>query len=263
MRLTNLLLVTAVAAIVACASIAYIHSDSEATEERYGIICALDVEIELLLDNMEEDTVERVSGTDYHIGKLCGKDVVLVKCGYGKVNAAMHTQTLIEKFGATAVINSGVAGTLVSEVGIGDIVVSTDTVQHDFDMHEIGFEHGLIPEVGSISISADANLRQKAVAGIKAADPDIKVFEGRVCTGDQFISGADEMHAITDVFGGMCCEMEGGAIAQVCYLNEVPFVIIRAISDDVDGTNPEDYPAFEHEMAHLCAVMTMNMLRSL
>ena len=263
MRLTNILLVTAIATIIACAGIIHIHSDSNAVEEKYGIICAMDVEIELLLSSMEEDTVEKISGTDYHIGKLCGKDVVLVKCGYGKVNAAMHTQTLIDRYGVTAVINSGVAGTLDENVGIGDIVVSTETVQHDFEMTEIGWEPGLIPEVGTVAIKADAHLRQRAVTGIHAADPNIKVFQGRVCTGDQFINGEDEMHKIIDVFGGLCCEMEGGSIAQVCFLNDVPFVVIRAISDDVDGTKPEDYPAFEKQMARVCAEMTINILKAL
>ena len=262
MRLTNVLLVAAVAMMVACASIVMIDN-GDAVKERYGIVGAMEEEVTTLIDNMDRDTVEYVSGTEYHIGKLCGKDVVVVRSGYGKVNAAMHTQTLVDRYHVTAVINTGVAGTLSADVGIGDIVVSTDTVQHDFELTEIGFEAGLIPEVGRVNIPADAQLRAKAVEGIKAASPDTNVFEGRVCTGDQFISGISEMQPIIDLYGGLCCEMEGGAIAQVCYLSNVPFVVIRAISDEVSGDGPADYEKFMKEMAALCANMTMNMLRAL
>ncbi len=261
MRLTNVLLIAAVAVVVACAGIIVID-DGDAVKERYGIVGAMEEEVTTLIDNMDRDTIEYVSGTEYHIGKLCGKDVVVVRSGYGKVNAAMHTQTLIDRYHVTAVINTGVAGTLSADVGIGDIVVSTDTVQHDFEMTEIKFEPGLIPEVGRVNIPADPQLRAKAIEGIKAASPDTNVFEGRVCTGDQFISGS-EMDRIVALFGGLCCEMEGGAIAQVCYLNNVPFVVIRAISDDVSGAGPDDYDKFMKDMAELCANMTMNMLMAL
>jgi len=238
-------------------------SDSNTDNNIYGIIGAMPEETATLLDAMNETKCVKIGDREYHIGTLEGKKVVICECGYGKVNAAVSTQLMITEFGVTAVINSGVAGTLDASVGIGDIVVSTDTVQHDYDMHEIGFEHGLIPNVGHIYIDADEKLRKAAVNSISATTTGTKVFEGRVCTGDQFISGTEEMESITTVFGGMCCEMEGGAIAQVCYLNNVPFVIVRAISDNVSGEGPADYAQFEKEMAALCAAMTIEMMKEL
>lgn len=240
-----------------------LSSDSNTDNNVYGIIGAMPEETATLLDAMHETKCVKIGDREFHIGTLEGKKVVISECGYGKVNAGVSTQLMITEFGVTAVINSGVAGTLDANVGVGDIVVSTDTVQQDYDMHEIGFERGLVPNVGRISIDADEKLRTAAVNAIRATAADTKVFEGRVCTGDQFVSGVDEMKDITDVFGGMCCEMEGGAIAQVCYLNNVPFVIIRAISDDVDGGGPADYAEFEKEMAALCAEMTIKMMKEL
>ena len=259
-------MVVAVAMAVSLVAIAFYaaaSSDSKADNNVYGILGAMPEETVELLEAMDERECVKIGDREFHIGTLEGKEVVISECGYGKVNAGVSTQLMITEFGATAIINSGVAGTLDARVGIGDIVVSTDTVQHDFDMHEIGFERGLIPNVGKISIDADEELRRAAVEAISATAVGISVFEGRVCTGDQFVSGADEMKDITDVFGGMCCEMEGGAIAQVCYLNNVPFVIVRAISDNVDGEGPADYAKFEKEMAALCALMTIEMMKEL
>ena len=237
--------------------------DSETDDNIYGIIGAMPEETATLLEAMDEDECVKIGDREFHTGTLEGKRVVISECGYGKVNAAVSTQLMITEFGATAIINSGVAGTLDAAVGVGDIVVSTDTVQHDYDMHEIGFERGLVPNIGRISIDADERLRTAAVNAIIATASGTEVFEGRVCTGDQFISGTEEMEDITDIFGGLCCEMEGGAIAQVCHLNNVPFVIVRAISDDVDGGGPADYAQFEIEMAVLCAKMTIEMMRTL
>ena len=258
------LVVVAVIAVFAMAVAPYaMTSDSKTDNNVYGIIGAMPEETATLLEAMNERECVKIGDREFHIGTLEGKKVVISECGYGKVNAGVSTQLMITEFGVTAIINSGVAGTLDARVGVGDIVVSTDTVQQDYDMHEIGFERGLIPNVGKISIDADERLRMAAVKAIRATASGAEVFEGRVCTGDQFISGADEMKDITDVFGGMCCEMEGGAIAQICYLNNVPFVIVRAISDDVDGGGPADYAQFEKEMAALCASMTIEMMKQL
>ena len=258
------LAVFVVIALFAMAIVPHVTSSDRDTDNNvYGIIGAMPEEIATLLDAMDETKCVKIGDREFHVGTLEGKKVVISECGYGKVNAGVSTQMLITNFGVTAVINSGVAGTLDADVGIGDIVVSTDTVQHDFDMHEIEFEHGLIPNVGKISIDADEKLRKAAVDAIRATSSGTQVFEGRVCTGDQFISGTEEMTEITSVFGGMCCEMEGGAIAQVCYLNNFPFVIVRAISDNVSGEGPADYEKFEKEMAALCANMTIEMMKKL
>ncbi len=256
----------AVSLIVITSASAYtwVASDEgETAEERYAIIGAMDSEVSLLINTMEEDYSETVGSSVYHVGTLNGKNVVVVKCGEGKVNASMCAQAAIVKYGATAVINTGVAGTLSDSVGIGDIVVSTETVQHDYEMDELNHERGYVPNVGTVAVQADTVLREAAVKAIHRVDGDRNVFEGRVCTGDQFISGMEERSAITDVFGGLCCEMEGGAIGQVCYLNNVPFVVVRCISDDTSGAGADDYNTFERNMAVLCSRMTMEMLGEL
>jgi len=262
---TAVIAVIAAAVVIAASigAVALIHHENDGSEEVYGIVVAMDEEAALLIQSMTTDHIESIGSSDYHIGELCGKSVVVVRCYDGKVNSAMCTQTLIDRFGATAIINSGVGGTLSDRVGIGDIVISTETVQHDYDESEIGYDPGVVPNIGMVAIPADPVLRDTAVQAISKVAVGIEVFQGRICTGDQFISGAEEMHQITDRFGGICCEMEGGAVAQVCYLNKVPFVVIRAISDDVNGGGPADYEKFMKEMSDLCAKMTMEMLKEL
>ena len=256
------LLVTVVVLVSVVAVAVYVDSsDDKDDKEVYGIIGALDEEVEKLISTMDQDHEETVGDFVYHIGKLSGKDVVVVKSDMGKVNAAICATTLISQYNAKAIINTGVAGTLSEDVGIGDFVVSTDTVQHDFDASPIGYERGKIPNIGKISIDADKHLRETAVKVIKDNADGHDVFEGRICSGDLFVTGHEKMEDITTAFGGLCCEMEGGAVAQVCYLHDIPFVIIRAISDDVDGTGPDDYESFKKEMGRICAEMTIEMLK--
>ena len=146
---------------------------------------------------------------------------------------------------------------------IGDIVVSTDAVQHDFDVSPIGFKKGEVPYTGLYAFPADEGLRAAAVSAAREAGPHIHVHEGRVCSGDQFISTKEQRDAITSSFGGLCCEMEGAAVAQACYLNNVPFVVIRAISDKPSDTSVEEYHDFEHEAAKLCAAIVEDMVASI
>ena len=176
------------------------------------------------------------------------------------MNAGICASTLINQYGCTRIINTGVAGSLDNQIDIGDIVVSTDAVQHDFTVEAIGFEKGEIPYTGRYAFPADETLRKKAVEAVKEAAPDVKVFEGRVCTGDQFISSREQKEKILSDFGGMCCEMEGGAIAQACYLNETPFVIIRAISDKADNSEEMEYEKFKAESAARCVKVVHYML---
>ncbi len=160
----------------------------------------------------------------------------------------------------TAIINTGVAGSLDAAIDIGDIVVSTDAVQHDFDLTPLGYAPGELDGLGSPSLPADETMRRSAVKAVGECAPEVHVFEGRVCTGDQFISSAEQKEAILSQFGGLCCEMEGGAIAQICCQNNVPFVIIRAISDKADGSAEMNYTEFEQAAAIRCAAITRYMV---
>ena len=231
--------------------------------KRIGIIGAMPEEVEALKQAMETEEKKDLAGMEFWTGKLDGKDAVVVQCGIGKVNAGVCAQMLISYFGTGMIINTGVAGSLDNDINIGDIVVSVDAVQHDYDVSPIGFKRGEIPFTGQVAFAADNMLREKAVEAVRCAAPDTNVFEGRVCSGDQFISSMEQKTRILDEFGGMCCEMEGAAIAQVCFLNQTPFVIIRAISDKVDGSDTMDYVTFEKGAALHCSNIVRFMLKSI
>lgn len=230
---------------------------------KIGIIGAMEVEVASLKSSMDiKRTVERAS-MEFCEGTIGGIDVVVVKSGVAKVNAGICVQILCDIFEVTHVINTGVAGSLDARINIGDIVLSTDACYHDVDATVFGYKKGEIPQLGVHAFPADKELIGKASAAIKKAAPDIGVFEGRVCSGDQFISSPDVKKAIIDEQGGMCAEMEGAAIAQACYLNKVPFIIIRAISDKADGSDIVDYPVFEEKAAHDCAAVVTELIKSL
>ena len=225
-----------------------------------GIIGAMETEVAALKEAMETGRTEVISDMTFHEGLLHGREVVVVQCGVGKVNAAICTQTLIREFGATHIINTGVAGSLNNQIDIGDFVICVDAVQHDFNVASLGFANGEIPYTGIAAFKADPLLREKAVEAVRTDAPDHQVFEGRVCSGDQFIFQISQKEEILRNFGGDCCEMEGAAIAQVCHLNHTPFVIIRAISDKPDGSIFVDFPEFSKEAAASCARIVCSMV---
>jgi adenosylhomocysteine nucleosidase len=230
---------------------------------KIGIIGAMEVEVEALKRNMEITKTVSKASMEFFEGKLGGTDVVVVRSGVGKVNAGICVQILCDVFSVTHVLNTGVAGSLDARINIGDIVLSTDASYHDVDATVFGYKKGEVPQLGVHSFPADRELIDKAKAAIAKAAPDLGVFEGRVCSGDQFISSPEVKKAIIEEQGGMCAEMEGAAIAQACYLNKVPFVIIRAISDKADGSDIVDYPVFEKKAAHDCAALVQEMMSSM
>lgn len=221
-----------------------------------GIIGAMDEEVAKLKELMVEPTVCEISGMTFFKGQLCGKDTVVVRSGIGKVNAATCAQTLILKYGVTTLINTGIAGSLHNSIDIGDVVISTDAVQHDVDAREFGFAIGEIPRVDTVAFPTDEELAEKAKKANEEANPNIKTFVGRVATGDQFIASQEVKDNIINNFQPLCAEMEGAAIAQVAYLNKISCVIIRAISDKADNSATVDYPTFEREaIAHSISLM--------
>lgn len=239
------------------------QSSGKAEKEIIGIIGAMDVEVASLKEAAHITNTTEIAAMEFCEGTLGGKNVVIVKCGMGKVNAGVCANTLINDFHCTKIINTGVAGSLDSQIDIGDLVVSTDAVQHDFTIEALGYAKGEIPYTGLYAFPADAAMREAAVKAAQESAPDVHVFEGRVCSGDQFISTKEQKDKILSDFGGMCCEMEGGAIAQVCYLNQTPFVVIRAISDKPDETEIVDYPEFEAKSAARCAKIVQYMVEHL
>ncbi len=227
---------------------------------KIGIIGAMEEEVTSLKEALKDPKTTTVAGMEFCEGKLEDKNVVVVQCGMGKVNAGICANTLINQFDCSRIINTGVAGSLDNQIDIGDIVVSVDACQHDFTVEAIGFAKGEIPYTGLSAFPADETMRKEAVEAVHTAVPDIQVFEGRVCTGDQFISTKEQKESIKSGFGGMCCEMEGGAIAQACYLNDTPFVIIRAISDKADDSEEMNYEVFKKAAAEHCASVVRYMV---
>ncbi len=233
------------------------------TPQPIGIIGAMEEEVNLLKESADITKTTVIAGMEFCEGTIDGKAVIIVQCGMGKVNAGICANTLINNFGCTKIINTGVAGSLDNQIDIGDIVVSVDAVQHDFTVEAIGFEKGEIPYTGRYAFPADETMRKAAVEAVKETVPEIQVFEGRICSGDQFISEREQKDKIISDFGGICCEMEGAAIAQACYLNDTPYVIIRAISDKMDGSNSVEYEKFKASAAENCAKSVLAMIKKL
>ena len=218
--------------------------------KKIGIIGAMELEVEALKEQMDVKNIVEKASMKFYEGTLRGKDVVIVQCGIGKVNAGICVQILADLFQVDAVINTGVAGSLRAEINIGDIVVSTDACEHDMDVTALGYKQGIIPQMKESFFKADRQLVEAAIEVCREVNPDINVYEGRVLSGDQFISGEEIKNKLIDLFDGFCTEMEGAAIAQAAYLNKVPFVIVRAISDKADDSATMDYPTFEKQAIH-------------
>lgn len=228
-----------------------------------GIIGAMDEEVAMIKAQLTDVQVETRAAMDFYKGKLEGKEVVVVRSGIGKVNAAMCTQILADIYGVTGVVNTGIAGSLKAEIDIGDIVLSSDALQHDMDATGFGYEPGQIPRVETLAFKADEGFIHLAEECCAKVNPDIHTFVGRVVTGDQFVSDKGKKEWLVETFGGYCTEMEGAAIAQACYLNSIPFLIVRAISDKADDSATEDYPAFEAKaIVHSVNLLT-EIVRSL
>lgn len=228
-----------------------------------GIIGAMQEEVCELIADMESCEMKEIASMKFYKGVLYGKDAVVVQSGIGKVNAGICTQILASTYQVDRVINTGVAGSLDAEINIGDIVVSTDAVEHDMDASAVGDPVGQVPRMDVFAFPADAELVKKAVAANEKANPDIRTFTGRVASGDQFISKKEVKDRITELFGAKCAEMEGAAIAHGAYLNQVPCVIIRAISDKADGSVQMDYPTFEKQAIVHCVKLMKELIPTL
>ena len=223
----------------------------------------MELEVEALKEQMDVKNIIEKASMKFYEGTLRGKDVVIVQCGIGKVNAGIFVQILADLFQVDAVINTGVAGSLRAEINIGDIVVSTDACEHDMDVTALGYKQGIIPQMKESFFKADRQLVEAAIEVCREVNPDINVYEGRVLSGDQFISGEEIKNKLIDLFDGSCTEMEGAAIAHAAFLNEIPYVVIRAISDKADGSAHMDYPEFERAAAAHSAKLVENLVKRL
>ena len=225
-----------------------------------GIIGAMEEEVSLLKEAMEIERVEEYASMSFCKGQLWEKEVVVVKSGIGKVNAGICAQILVDKFDVDILINTGIAGSLDAAIDIGDMVISTDLVEHDMDASIFGDPVGQIPRMDTFSFPADPALVEKAMQANAEANPDIKTFTGRIVSGDQFVSSAEVKEKLVSTFQAKCTEMEGAAIAHAAYLNKVSCVIIRAISDKADNSATMDYPTFEKKAIEHSVRLVQNLL---
>lgn len=231
--------------------------------KKIGIIGAMDLEVDALKEKLTDVTVTTCAGMDFVEGRLEGGRVVVVRCGIGKVNASLCVQILADRFAVTHVINTGVAGSLNPALDIGDILISRDVAHHDVDVRIFGYRLGEVPQLGIREFPADPEMAQLALELCATVNPTIHARLGRVVSGDQFISDPQVKEHLIREFSGDCTEMEGASIAQGAWLNGLPFLVIRAISDKADGSAEQDYPTFERAAAQHSASLVQALVREL
>ncbi|CAG7622479.1 5'-methylthioadenosine/adenosylhomocysteine nucleosidase [Paenibacillus allorhizosphaerae] len=232
------------------------------TYRTIGVIGAMKEEIELFHEHMHRVRETERAGITFYEGEFHGKTIVLCKSGVGKVNAAVTTQLLIDTYGAGAIVFTGVAGAVNPELNVGDIVISTECMQHDMDVTALGFPRGTIPYEKTSLFIADPQLRElaKEVSGELFSG---RVKEGRVLSGDQFIANRETVAVLYNELNGACTEMEGAAVAQVCSMNGVPFVVIRSMSDKADGSAHVNFAEFTVEASNNSFRIVEQMLKRL
>ena len=220
-----------------------------------GIIGAMDVEIALLREEMAKAgavKITRIAGMEFNVGTIGKTTVIVVQCGVGMVNAATCAQVLVDRFGVSALLNTGIAGSLDASINIGDIVVADDAANHIMDVCNLGYAAGQTPGLDTLAFPCSPALSKSIGA---------TAHTGRVASGDRFVRDNFEKLRITETFDAKCCEMEGAAIAQVAWANGVPCAIVRAISDKADGSSSMDYPTFEAQAARNSAALVIAMLK--
>lgn len=212
---------------------------------RIGVIGAMQMEVDNLKAVMEEVTTETYSGVEFVCGKYAGKEVVVAKCGIGKVFAAICAEAMILKFDVDKIINIGVAGSLTKDLGVLDVAVANNVVQHDMDTSPLGDPVGLLSGINMVTLDADKDMNDLLCDCL--LDKGIKFKKGTIATGDQFVATKEQKDRITGMFDAIAAEMEGGSIGHVCYINNIPFAILRSISDSEGGAI--DYQTFAEKAA--------------
>jgi adenosylhomocysteine nucleosidase len=225
-----------------------------------GIIGAMSAEVEALKAKIENTKTERISGAEFVSGRLSGKDVVVAQCGIGKVFAAICAQTMILRYGATTLINTGVAGTLSDKIGILDFAISSGVVQHDMDTTAIGDAPGLISGINKVHFDTDSRAAEIVLAAAERLG--IKARGGIVASGDKFVAQSADKDRIVADFSADVCEMEGAAVAHTAFVNGTAFLVVRAISDSADGGANMDYMEFLPIAAKNSASLTLELIKA-
>ncbi len=225
-------------------------------KNKIGIIGAMDIEVETLKNSLENPKNSKIGEMEFYEGTLEEQNVIVVKCGIGKVNAARCAQILCDKFDVSIIVNTGIGGGIGDGLSVADVVIGNELCQHDFDVSGFGYAKGYMFQGDKDKATIYECDKTLVEIAKKAAEQNMspdKIKVGRIATGDVFVSSVEKKKELKDNFGAMVCEMEGGAIAQTAVLNNVPFVVVRAISDLADGSAADSYEEFEKQTAYLCA----------
>jgi adenosylhomocysteine nucleosidase len=223
-----------------------------------GIIGALNDEVREIIGRLENRVTESVGGIEFNLGVLYGKNVVIARCGVGKVFSAICAEAMVIKYAPKLIINSGVGGALDKSLRPLDIVFADKLVQHDMDTSPLGDPVGLISGINKVYFETD--VRARMILEESAREMDINYLVGTIATGDKFISEKADKDRIVSLFGASACEMEGGAIAHTAYVNQIPFMVVRAISDSADGDACMDYAAFLPQAAKTSTALTLSLI---
>lgn len=225
-----------------------------------GLMSAMGVEMALLQEQMTECAHQEIGMDTFVSGKLYGQDAVIAVCGAGKINAAICAWNMIQHYHPQWILNVGVAGSGDDSLEIGDLVVGTDSVQHDMDTTGVGDPRGYVSKVGVVRFPCDPVLRDRLLAAAREVAGD-RVQAGTIATGDQFVSDPEVKSSIHALFQAKAVEMEGAAVAHACWMAKVPYGILRAISDNANGDSPRDFPAFAAEVAEVSQRVIFHLLR--
>ncbi|NFR87200.1 MULTISPECIES: 5'-methylthioadenosine/adenosylhomocysteine nucleosidase [unclassified Clostridium] len=227
-----------------------------------GIIAAMTEELEILLKDLNLEEKKEKANMVFHKGTINNKNVVAVVCGIGKVNSAVCTQILISEYNVDKIVNVGVAGGIGKDIYPGDIVVAENLVQHDMDTSAFGDKIGQIPRLDTFDFKCDKDMVAAAKKSCEEIS-ELNSFTGRIVSGDQFVANLEKIQWLEKEFGAISCEMEGASIAQVCYLNSIPFVVIRSISDNANNGAHMDYEKFTPIAVKNSTNILKNMLKKL
>ncbi|MGL5052111.1 MAG: 5'-methylthioadenosine/adenosylhomocysteine nucleosidase [Cetobacterium sp.] len=228
-----------------------------------GIIGAMHEEVIELKEVMELIETSEIGGYQFFKGTLLNKEIVLVECGIGKVNAAICSTLLIQEFSVDKVLFTGVAGGLNPDINIGDIVISTDLIEHDFDCTAFGYEQGVIPRMENSKFKADLELIDLAKKVATENFGENRVFVGRILSGDMFVASNEKINWLRETFIGECTEMEGASVAHVCQILNKPFVVIRSISDKANHDANMNFDEFVKLAAQNSKIIIEGMLNAL
>lgn len=229
---------------------------------KIAVIGAMEEEVRILREKLEQKKTETVAGCEFTVGELSGHEVILLKSGIGKVNAAMSTTILLERYKPEKVINTGSAGGFHHTLNVGDVVISTEVRHHDVDVTVFNYEYGQVPGMPA-AFEADAALVALAERCMKSGD-DVQVVKGTIATGDSFMNDPQRVDFVRSKFKDLyAVEMEAAAVAQVCYQYNVPFVIIRALSDIAGKESDISFDQFLDQAALHSTNFIINMLQEL